>query len=726
VIRQQVEVRGLVQGVGFRPFVYRLALEERIAGWVRNTPGGVHMELEANPEQVEHLLERLAAELPPLARLDSVRAQAIAPRGERTFAIRESALDGPTRALILPDCATCAECLADILSPGNRRYRYPFTNCTNCGPRYSIIRALPYDRSRTTMAGFAMCPACQAEYSDPRDRRFHAQPNACPKCGPQLSLLDGRGTQLAGGDTALTQAARAVREGGLLALKGLGGFQLLVRADDEAAVARLRRLKRRPTKPLAWMVSDLAQARMLAEVDELEARALTSPAAPIVLLRRRGGGGPYLGLMLPYTPLHHLLVREVGCPVVATSGNRAGEPLCIESEEALEKLWGGPDLFLVHNRPIARRLDDSVAFCSGGELRLVRRARGYAPLPLQLPEAGRPVHAVGGHQKATCAVSDGSWVYVGQHVGDLDEPATLAEHARVLADLQALTGLSEPFQGARDAHPDYASSRLAGPDAQPVWHHHAHLASCLAEHGRTGPALGVIWDGTGLGPDGTIWGGEFLRGDLRGFERVAHLRPFPLPGGERASREPLRSLAGLCFELGRPLPEAPRVWENMLRSGTLCPLTSSMGRLFDAVAWLLGLVSRVSFEGEAAMLLEYAVDPAEPGAYPFPVEAGVVDWAPALTGIFADQAAGEASGRIAARFHNGLVEAAVAVARVAAEPVVALSGGCMQNRLLLERLSARLREAGFEVLAQGRVPSNDGGLSLGQAAIVSALPGGTC
>lgn len=715
MIRQQVQVRGLVQGVGFRPFVFRLAQEEQICGWVRNTPAGVTLELEAERAQVEHLLDRLAAELPPLARLDQLQACSIPLKGDSAFVIRESELEGPTRALILPDCATCADCLAEVLTPGDRRYRYPFTNCTNCGPRYSIIRALPYDRSRTTMAAFTMCPACQAEYDDPADRRFHAQPNACPECGPRLTLLDPAGQSLAHADEALVRAAGLLRAGGLVAVKGLGGFHLLARADDAAVVARLRRLKHRPTKPMAWMVADLEEARTVAEVDELEARLLTSPAAPILLLRHRGRPGHYLGLMLPYTPIHHLLLREVGAPVIATSGNRAGEPLCLDNEEALARLADCADLFLVHDRPIARRLDDSVGFCSDGDLRLVRRGRGYAPLPLELPVSGAPVTAVGGHQKATCTVTDGRWAYVGQHVGDLDEPATLAEHGRVIGELQRLTG-ARPERMLRDAHPDYASSRLAGPGARSVWHHHAHLASCLAEHGRTGPALGIIWDGAGLGPDGTIWGGEFLRGDLRSFKRVAHLRPFPLPGGERASREPLRSLSGLCFAMGRPLAEAPRVWNGLMRAG-LCPQTSSMGRLFDAVAWLLGLVSRVSFEGEAAMALEFVADPSEEGAYQFSVSDGVVDWAPVLHTIFAEHAAGESAARISARFHNGLAEAAVVVARTVGEPVVALSGGCLQNRLLLERLTRRLRSEGFEVLAQRQVPSNDGGLSLGQAAV---------
>ncbi|MCC7353467.1 MAG: carbamoyltransferase HypF [Anaerolineae bacterium] len=830
--RVRVEIHGAVQGVGFRPFVYRLATELGLTGWVINDTQGVFIEVEGPQAALARFLERLPAEKPPRAIIHTLDAEWLEATGYTGFAIRHSDERGTKTALVLPDVATCAECLAEIFDPADRRYRSPFTNCTNCGPRFSIIEALPYDRPNTTMRRFAMCPACQAEYENPLNRRFHAQPNACPVCGPRLALWTPTGETVAEGDEALRGAAEALRAGHIVAVKGLGGFHLMVDARHAEAIARLRERKPRRDKPFAVMARDLAQARALCEIPPQAEALLTSPEAPIVLLRRHpeaplpanvAPGNPNLGVMLPYTPLHHLLLREIDFPVVATSGNLTDEPICTDEQEARQRLDHVADLFLVHDRPIARHVDDSVAWVVSDEPRLLRRARGYAPLPILLPQSLPTILAVGAHLKNTVALSVGRQVFISQHIGDLETPEAMAAFARVIADFLRLYE-AEPVAIAHDLHPDYLSTRWAtslhppspqgglarvgisasdllgesdrpspyplpvgervvddpplplagegtgvrGDDALtliPVQHHHAHLAACLAENGTVGPALGIIWDGTGYGTDGTVWGGEFLLGDAAAFTRVAHLRPFRLPGGEAAIKEPRRTALALLWELYgeaaleqedlAPVrsfrPAERRLLAQMLHKGINSPATTSAGRLFDGIAALLGLHQQVTFEGQAAMALEFAADAAEDGAYPlFPInrrletdgnslespqggldmtpppsdsirwQVLLLDWQPLVEAILADLRRGVSSGIMAARFHNALVEAALTVAQVVGEKRIALSGGCFQNRLLTERLARRLRENGFEVLLHRQVPPNDGGISLGQVAVAEA------
>jgi len=750
--------------VGFRPFVFRLAGELALPGWVLNDARGVFLEVEGPRETLERFHERIVSEHPPRAIVQGVEAAWLPPAGFTAFEIRHSNEAGVKTALVLPDLATCPECLAEVLDPAERRHGYPFTNCTNCGPRFTILRELPYDRPNTTMLGFILCPVCRAEYQEPRDRRFHAQPIACPSCGPALELWDADGVTLASRETAIVAAARALAEGRIVAVKGLGGFHLLCDARDGAAVARLRERKLRLGKPLALMVRDLGQARELCEVSDLAGEQLASVESPILLLPRRASapvaaevapGNPYLGVMLPATPLHHLLLRACGFPLVATSGNLSDEPICTNEYRALSRLGAIADLFLVHDRAIERHVDDSVAWITVGRTRLLRRARGWAPLPVTLERELPVILAVGAHLKNTVALSVGRQVFISQHIGDLETEEAMSAFERVIADFQRLYAV-RPVAIAHDLHPDYLSTRWAraragaggGARLIGVQHHHAHLVSCLAENGVEGRALGVTWDGTGYGTDGTVWGGEFLLGDAAGFERVAHLRPFRLPGGEAAVREPRRAALGLLWEAHGEAALAGsgpgvvglfddtelRIMSRMLERGLNCPVTSSMGRLFDAVAALVGLHPSVTFEGEAAMALEWLADPAEPGAYPVdslpgPVLAGarpalLLDWGPLLEAVLEDVRRGVPRSVIAARFHNGLVSAAVSVAGAVGEERVALSGGCFQNRLLTERLAAALERAGHTVLLHAQVPPNDGGVSLGQIVVAAARLGG--
>jgi hydrogenase maturation protein HypF len=765
--RLGVEIQGLVQGVGFRPFVYRLATDLGLAGWVLNDTRGVFIEAEGPRATLESFLARLPREKPALARLDALRSAWLPPAGFDRFEIRHSDARGEKTVLVLPEVATCGECLADVREAGNRRHRYPFTNCTNCGPRFSIIQALPYDRPNTTMSRFALCAACRAEYENPLDRRFHAQPNACPACGPQLELWAPDGAVLASGDEALRATAAALRDGRIAAVKGIGGFHLMVDARDAAAVARLRERKPRLEKPFAVLASDVAQARALCAVDEAAAAALSGPEAPIVLLPRRAGapvadnvapGLATLGVMIASNPLHHLLTAELGFPVVATSGNLTDEPIATDEREALARLGHIADVFLVHDRPIERHVDDSVGWQVGGEFALLRRARGFAPLPVRVAREFPCVLAVGGHLKSAVALSVGQRVFLSQHIGDLETPEAMAAFERVIADFLRLYE-AIPAAIAHDLHPDYVSTQWARRTAEerdvrlvPVQHHHAHLAACLAEHGEPGRALGVIWDSTGYGPDGTVWGGEFLLGDASGFTRVAHLRPLRIPGGEAAIHEPRRSALALLWEIyGEAAlaredlpaiasfsPAERRVLGHMLSRGINAPVTTSAGRLFDGLAALVGLHPRVTYEAQAAIALEFAADAGRRGAYPVGLGRGpaagatpaggaaplTVDWRPLVEAGLADLARGADRGVIAARIHAGLAEAIAAVAREVDEPRVVLSGGCMQNRLLLEGAAARLRAAGHEVLLHRQVPPNDGGIALGQAAVAAATLAG--
>ena len=775
-VRLRVTIRGAVQGVGFRPFVYRLATELGLAGWVNNSPHGVGVEVEGERASAEEFLLRLEVEKPPHSSIQSLEATWLDAAGHRGFEIRASAGAGEKTALVLPDIATCPDCRCEIFDPTNRRHRYPFTNCTHCGPRFSLIKALPYDRANTTMRAFTMCARCQAEYDDPRDRRFHAQPNACPACGPHLELWDADGRRLETHDPALQAAAEAIRRGEIVAVKGLGGFHLLVAAHDEHAVRRLRERKQREEKPFALMFPSLEPVREACEVSPLEARLLSSPEAPIVLLRRRpcaptdekcqrieafnsesvgtfhpladsvAPGNPYLGVMLPCMPLHHLLMAELGFPVVATSGNRSDEPICTDEHEAVQRLAGIADSFLVHNRPIVRPVDDSIVRVMAGRDLLLRRARGFAPLPISVKTDGPTTLAVGAHLKNTVALAVGRQVFISQHNGDLETAPALAAFRRAAADLPALYGV-RPEVIAADAHPDYLSTqfaRRAGTRVVPVQHHHAHVLSCMADNELEAPVLGVCWDGSGYGADGTIWGGEFLRVSADGFERIAHLRPFRLPGGEQAMREPRRAALGLLFEgfgdeaftlAGLPTLDAlseteGRLLRQMLARKVNSPLTTSMGRLFDAVASLLGLRQVSSFEGQAAMELEFAADAAlTTAAYPPGLSDAVLDWAPMLHELLRDLAEKVPVATIAAKFHHALVEAIVAVAREVGEERIALTGGCFQNKLLTERAVRRLREEGFQPCWHRRVPPNDGGIALGQimaAARVSTLEKSSC
>lgn len=769
-LRLHVEIAGAVQGVGFRPFVYRLATELALAGWVLNDTHGVSIEVEGPAPILATFLQRLPNETPPNARILHWSHTWLVATGATQFEIRLSERSGAPSVSILPDLAPCPACQAELFDPNNRRFQYPFTNCTHCGPRFTILEALPYDRPNTTMQGFALCPACLTEYNNPLDRRFHAQPNACPVCGPELAFyslpdvvqqpvppapwpaqvgswqLKGQAQQ------AFDAAVAALRAGAVVAVKGLGGFQLMADARNAATVARLRARKERPFKPLAVMVRDLTQAEALCVVEPAAATLLASNAAPIVLLPRRpeallapevAPGTPELGLMLPSTPLHHLLLEEVGCPLVATSGNLADEPICTDEWEALERLGAVADCFLLHNRPIARHADDSVLRLVEGVPQFLRRARGYAPFPLPAPAAQPTILATGAQLKNTVALGIGDQVMLSQHIGDLETAAAFNAFVRVIEDFLRLYA-AEPAAVAHDLHPDYLSTQWAraAPLAAPriaVQHHHAHLAACLADNGVVTPALGLIWDGTGYGPDGTIWGGECLLGDAASFTRFAHLRPFGLPGGEAAVREPRRVALALLWALyGEAgwswdwlapvrefsLPER-RLLGTLLARQVNTPQTTSMGRLFDGVAALLGLVQRTTFEGEAAMALEHCADPTETGCYDLALlDAGrpaQLDWAPLVASICADLRRGAEQPRIAARFHNTVVEMGVAVAQAAGCAQVALSGGCFQNRRLTTQLASRLRARGFQVLLHRNTPPNDGGVSYGQVVVAAAL-----
>ncbi len=742
--RRRIIVQGVVQGVGFRPFVYGLAAALGLTGWVVNSPQGVLIEVEAASDILEVFAARLHNELPPNAAIDHFDSQPIAPHGDSTFEIRRSNLQGAKTALILPDLATCPDCLHEIFDPANRRYRYPFTNCTHCGPRFSIIQALPYDRASTTMRGFVMCADCRAEYENPLNRRFHAQPNACHRCGPQLTLWNRHGRTLYQRDTALLAAVQALRDGNIVALKGLGGFQLLVDAYNENAVQRLRERKGRYEKPFAVMMPTLMQVEQICDVSPTEAQFLTSSAAPIVLLRTHSDQiapsitpeNPYLGMMLPYTPLHHLLMAEFVNPLVATSGNRSGEPILIDNDQALAGLSTIADVFLVHDRPIARHVDDSVLYIFEEKPVMLRRARGYAPSPVHVDEVNVEIMAVGAQQKNTLAVAHHGNVFLSQHMGDMDNVAVLDAFTRTLSDFQSLYDL-HPAAIACDLHPDYTTTRFAEQSGLPlirVQHHYAHVLSCMAEHHLKGPVLGVAWDGTGYGLDGTIWGSEFLHINSEGFERVAHLAPFPLPGGESAAREPRRCALGLLYALyGDDLPRdrldfTPRELDLLmtaLHRQINTPLTSSMGRLFDAVAALIGLRQRCSFEGQAAMALEFSQDGLKSDeCYPFTVtpvtrDDGHIERIIELKTMIAALLRETNSAVIAAKFHNTLAAMIVKIAQHTGESNVVLSGGCFQNLALLEKTIRNLRQAGFTPFWQQNIPSNDGGLALGQ--IMAAL-----
>ncbi|MCM1982135.1 carbamoyltransferase HypF [Lyngbya confervoides] len=739
--RLHLIVQGQVQGVGFRPFVYRLAQELGLGGWICNSDRGVEIDVEGPRAALAHFLQRLEGEHPPQATLTQVQRQTLAPQGYHHFEIHPSQQFSPRpSAELLPDLATCPACLQELFDPRNRRYRYPFINCTQCGPRYSILQDLPYDRPRTTMQGFAMCAACQREYDNPSDRRFHAQPNACPDCGPQLAVWTPQGQTLDVSDPIQWVGDR-LRQGEIVALKGLGGFHLLADARSEAAVQRLRDRKHRPTKPLAVMYPHLDRVQRDFQVSTAEGELLVSAIAPIVLLTPRtpcplaaavAPGQHQVGVILPYSPLHHLLLSELDFPVIATSGNRSGDPICIENQEALAQLGAIADVFLVHNRPIARAVDDSVVQVIENRPTLRRRSRGYAPgLTLRSDDARPCILAVGGHLKNTVALSLPGQIILSQHLGGLGQVSTAERFQNTIADLLRLYQ-AQPVAIACDAHPDYFSSQYAQTLSQqmavpliPLQHHQAHILSAMIEHGLNPPVLGIAWDGSGYGLDGTIWGGECFQIHSEGnIQRVAHLRPFPLPGGDRAAREPRRAALGLLHAAGLDAalietafspPDLPLLTQ-LLNKGVNAPLTSSIGRLFDAIASLVQLCQISSFEGEAAMALE-AVALATQDRYPYtwrPGDSGVfqLDWEPMLRAILSE---GPSSpGLIAAKFQNTLLDAIGTMVQQVGISQVVLTGGCFQNRYLLTGAIAQIRNAGFDPYWPQQIPANDGGLALGQ------------
>ncbi len=729
-------VRGAVQGVGFRPFVYREATARQLDGWVKNTPEGVEILVRGNEYQIADFEAELRYAPPPRAKIIAIEASDAAgleiPIG---FCIQDSTLEGASLAQIMPDIATCPDCLREMNDPSNRRYRYPFTNCTNCGPRYSIMLGLPYDRERTTMRSFTMCADCRAEFEHPADRRFHAQPNACPVCGPRVALWDHAGRTIGDIHDAITRAAAMIREGRIIAVKGIGGFHLLCDATNEASVRELRRRKHREEKPFALLVPDLEHATRLAQVGDIEAMSLQSPAAPVVLIKRFNDspvteavapGNPWLGLFLPYSPLHHILMQEINGPVVATSGNFSDEPICTDEREALEKLGGIADAFLVHDRPIAHPVDDSVMRVVLGQPLILRAGRGLAPITLPAPPVENPVLGVGPHMKTTVAVRHRDQIVVSPHIGDI---ATVASEAAFGGTVELLEQLLEvkPLTIACDRHPDHATTRYAlrrNPNPIQVQHHHAHVLAVMAEHGLRGPVLGVAWDGTGYGDDGTIWGGEFLRVDESGYERVAHLRTFPLPGGDAAAREPRRSALGVLHELGLVpegldfTPAELATLTQVIKKGINTVQTSSAGRLFDAAAALLGLCQKSAYEGHAAMLLQAAAEQSDEsdGADDACAKATrpVLDWAPLMHDLLASKKRGDPAPRIAARFHYGLAQLIGAGASLEPELPVVLCGGCFQNSRLLAGAVQKLQSTGREVYWPHILPPNDGAISAGQ------------
>jgi len=751
--RKEIRVSGIVQGVGFRPYVYRLALEQHLAGTIRNTAAGVTIEVEGPAESVERFLARLPAEAPALARITGIDVLSLALNGESGFRILASRDGEPMHTLISPDVAICDDCLREMLDPTDRRHHYPFINCTNCGPRFTIVRDIPYDRPRTSMSVFPMCPACRAEYEDPLNRRFHAQPNACWDCGPRLELWDAEGKAIATED-AVAEAVALLQAGEIVAVKGLGGFHLAADATSHEAVTLLRERKHRVEKPFAVMVPDVAAAERFCELDATGREILTRRERPIVLLRAKwptaiaecvAPGNAYLGVFLPYTPLHHLLFERGNfAALVMTSGNVSEEPIAIDNREAVRRLNGLADHFLVHNRDILLRCDDSVVRPLGGRVRQLRRSRGYVPVPVFLDEELPPILAAGGELKNTICLARGNQAFLSQHVGDLENLESYGFFLEAVEHLERILEIT-PEIIACDLHPDYFSTKWAleqpGARLVGVQHHHAHVAACMAENHLHGKVIGFALDGTGYGTDGRIWGGEVLLADFSGFERVAHLGYVPLPGGSAAIREPWRmAVAYLAHHFGREFLDRriPFLREidgvslelvlRMINRNLNSPLTSSCGRLFDAVAALAGIRQRVNYEAQAAIELEMAaLGSKEEGVYPMglvPEGAGwMIDTLPLFEALLDDLERRVPIGTVSRRFHNGLVDVFSRLARLIRDRSglrqVCLSGGTFQNVLLHEGLRGALEAEGFEVFTHAEVPAGDGGLSLGQAMVAA-------
>lgn len=780
--RLRLEVQGRVQGVGFRPFVFQLASQCNLSGWIENTPQGATIEIEGHSDDLKLFQRRLRLQAPPTAKIDGIASSSSSLQHEKKFSIRTSQSGGPRLSVIPPDLATCQDCLYEMHDPTSRRYRYPFTTCTQCGPRYSIVEKIPFDRINTTMKRFPLCEACQREYEDMANRRFHAEAIACPACGPHLELWDGEGKVLARTEEALLQACSIVLEGKILTVKGLGGFQLWADALSEEAVQKLRNRKHRPRKPFAVLFPFLDILKQHCECSNEEEKLLTSPETPIVILRRKENSSlapavapdnPYVGAMLPYTPLHHLLMADLQIPVIATSGNLSEEPIVIDECEAHSCLNGIADAFLVHDRPIARPVDDSVVRIVNGNFMMLRRARGYAPVPItikapQLKVQSLPqVLAVGGQLKNTVAVTTQDQVVMSQHIGDLSTPEAYAQFERTASDQLKLFNI-KPEAIAYDLHPDYRSTIFAkklGKEmnipVMPIQHHYAHILSCMAEHGLEGPVLGVAWDGGGYGTDGTIWGGEFLLADYSGFKRVGHLRSFRLPGGEICMREPRRVALSMLYEtfgeecLGMDLPpihslgpDLSRSLIELLKKDVNCPITTSMGRLFDGISSILSLCHINTFEGEAAMALEFAAEksPQEgmDNIFSIPLitlspegqsseeerKKGegfsskttpvIADWRPLVRSIVKQSFEGTSPNEIGLNFHQALTELVFIMAEKRKTSAVVLTGGAFQNALLLNGIqsSPKHYEEG-KLFVSSQAPTNDGGLAWGQVMAIS-------
>ena len=769
--RIHIAVRGAVQGVGFRPFIYRLANELRLKGYVLNNSNGVFIEAEAEEPILKIFLSRIERDKPKISVITSLEHSFLDAVGYSNFEIRQSEDSSDVSAIILPDIAVCDDCLTEMFNPNDPRYLYPFINCTNCGPRFSIIESLPYDRPNTSMKNFKMCEKCKEEYENPSDRRFHAQPTACPECGPQLFLWDERGNVISEKHSALKQTVDLIRQGKIIALKGLGGFQLIVDATNDEAVKELRIRKHREEKPFALMFSTLDSIKDVCQVFDSEERVLCSPESPIVLLKRKSEIGalwmgkrdseseisqnvapdnPYFGVMLPYTPIHYLLMKALGVPVVATSANLSEEPICINEYEALERLKGIADYYLNHDRPIVRHVDDSIVRIIMNRELVIRRARGYAPLPIIVNDKyeilnDNPVLAVGGHLKNTVALKKGRNVFISQHIGDLSTEESNKTFKKVIDDFQLLYD-AEPDKIISDLHPEYISTKFAkqlNENIEQVQHHYAHIAACRFENQIDGEALGVSWDGTGYGLDGTVWGGEFFITDDNSYKHFAQLRKFMLPGREKAIREPRRALAGILFEITGSffIDEFSDVIENkfssaeigliinMLSKNINSPVTSSVGRLFDCISSLLQICDKSNYEGQAAMMLEFEANLNEKRYYPFEIKESVrfqtevdeplvqiIDWQPIIISIINDIRKDVNPSIISAKFHNTLAEVILDIAKRSGTTKVALSGGCFQNAFLCESTIKLLQENNFRVYWHQRVPPNDGGIALGQIA----------
>lgn len=739
-----INIQGTVQGVGFRPFVYRLADELNIKGWIHNSSEGVSIEAEGYTECVDIFLKRLQTHKPVNSAITSFQTHNSNVKGFKDFQIRISKANGDKTALVLPDLATCKDCIDEIFNPDDRRYLYPFTNCTNCGPRFSIIESIPYDRGNTTMKEFEMCDDCRKEYENPKDRRFHAEPIACPRCGPKLELYDSD-KNLIECEDVIEKACELILNGKILALKGLGGYQLLVDARNNDAVKRLRERKNREEKPFAMMLPSLEMAKDICEISTSEEKLLSSSRAPIVLLRKRHNEiisssvaslNNNYGVMLPYTPLHHILMKGLNIPVIATSGNISDEPICIDDDEAFEKLGNIADYFLTHNRKIVRQIDDSVARIINDKPFVIRRARGYAPYPVIFEEKIAPAIAVGGQLKNTVSISSDKNVFVSQHIGDLDSKEAFEAFKKIVSDFKDMFSVN-PSNIISDLHPDYISTKFAqdsGLDLIQVQHHYSHILSCIEENKIESEVLGVSWDGTGYGTDGNIWGSEFLKVNKGKFERFAHFRYFPLPGGERAIKEIWRIGASLLYETLQDKKSVEEYYKIFNAAGVLglidkkinSPLCCSAGRLFDGIASIIGLKQNVSFEGQAAMQLEFTADESTDDYYKFEIikekeNNYIIEWKNIVKEILHDLKNNILKSIISAKFHNSLIKIIIDVCKLSGMKKVALSGGCFQNKYLIDNSIDKLREHGFEVFWQSEIPINDAGISLGQMKYFSYL-----